>query len=59
MYFRRTRDSKLEKQYLEKKLIQILYKLELTCTHTIETWIIKESDSKIIFDLFQRKTTCR
>ena len=53
MYFRRTRDSKLEKQYLEKKLIQILYKLELTCTHTIETWIIKESDSKIIFDLLQ------
>ena len=41
----RTKDDKLDTRFV--------YKLELTCTHTMETGIIKESNSKINFDLFQ------
>ena len=49
----RTRDDKLEATVFRKEKYRFVYKLELTCTHTMETGIIKESDSKINFDLFQ------
>ena len=49
----RTRDDKLETTVFRKEKYRFVYKLELTCTHTMETGIIKESDSKVNFDLLQ------